>query len=112
MVFFVLILFNPRVATNMSIRYFETANHVNLYSKFRPILPQQVLDFVLNYLSECIDSKEWNIMVDVGCGSGQSTNNLSNFFRHVYGFDVSPEQIREANKTKHPNNVYYNVSHS
>jgi trans-aconitate methyltransferase len=95
----------------MLIRYFETANHVNLYLKFRPILPQQVLDFVLKYLSECIDSKEWNIVVDVGCGSGQSTNNSSNFFRHVYGFDVSPEQIRKANETKHLNNVYYNVIH-
>ncbi len=93
----------------MSSRAFETADHANAYAKFRPKLPKQVLDHVLNYLNECIDSKAWDIAVDVGCGSGQCTNALSPYFKQVYGFDVSPAQIKEALESQHPKNVNFNV---
>jgi len=94
----------------MSVRIFEGSNHANKYAKFRPIVPDNVIDCVLDYLRQKIDSNEWNIAVDVGCGSGQGTNKLSQYFEKVFGFDVSPAQINEAKNSKHSTNVFYEVS--
>ncbi len=95
----------------MSVRIFEGSNHANKYAKFRPIVPDNVIDCVLDFLRQRIDSNEWNIAVDVGCGSGQGTNKLSQYFRKVFGFDVSPAQINEAKNSKHSTNVFYEVSY-
>jgi trans-aconitate methyltransferase len=62
-------------------------------------------------LKRKIDSNDWNIAVDVGCGSGQGTNKLSQYFKKVFGFDVSPAQINEALNSKHLSNVFYEVSY-
>jgi len=95
----------------MSVRIFEGSNHANIYSKFRPIVPDNVIDCVLDYLKRKIDSNDWNIAVDVGCGSGQGTNKLSQYFKQIFGFDVSPAQINEALNSKHSSNVFYEVSY-
>ena len=87
-------------------------NHANLYSKFRPTVPQQVLEVVLKYLESDIPSNEWQTAVDVGCGSGQGTNLLAKYFKKCFGFDVSPAQITEAKESKHCDNVSYEVSYS
>jgi trans-aconitate methyltransferase len=94
----------------MPVRIFEGTNHANLYSKFRPIVPNNVIDCVLEFLREEIDSNQWDRVVDVGCGSGQGTNKLSQYFKQGYGFDVSPAQINEANNSKHSKNISYGVS--
>lgn len=94
----------------MSVRLFEGEKHASLYSKFRPNTPKHVIDVVLNYLSKGIARNKWETACDMGCGTGQNTIILSHFFKYVYGFDVSPAQIQEANKLPHPDNVYFNVS--
>ncbi|XP_067950227.1 putative methyltransferase DDB_G0268948 [Watersipora subatra] len=49
--------------------------------------------------------------VDVGCGTGhQSTVPLAKYFDSVLGVDISEEQIAEANKSKHPENVNFKVA--
>jgi 2-polyprenyl-3-methyl-5-hydroxy-6-metoxy-1,4-benzoquinol methylase len=72
-----------------------------------------VLKFILSYMNESAasDSKtpghehaqgcgkerrKGGTMIDVGCGSGQSTRVWSPYFSKVYGFDVSETQISEA----------------
>jgi len=46
-------------------------------------------------------------MVDVGCGSGQSTNVFQPFFKQIIGIDVSSEQLNQANKQNKFDNIYY-----
>ncbi|XP_067950691.1 putative methyltransferase DDB_G0268948 isoform X3 [Watersipora subatra] len=49
--------------------------------------------------------------VDVGCGTGhQSTAPLAKYFDSVLGIDISKEQIAEAKKSEHPENVNFKVS--
>ncbi|CAG2103362.1 unnamed protein product, partial [Medioppia subpectinata] len=93
----------------MSVRIFEGTNHANIYAQFRPSAPDQVIDVVLDYLRQQIPEDRWRVAVDVGCGSGQGCNKLSQHFGHCYGFDVSPAQITAANTTQHPDNVSYAV---
>ena len=95
----------------MSVRIFEGQKHANIYSKFRPTVPQHVIKVVLKHLETRIPTKDWETAVDVGCGSGQGTNNLAKYFIKCYGFDVSPAQISEAKESKHSDNVFYDVSH-
>ncbi|CAG2104869.1 unnamed protein product, partial [Medioppia subpectinata] len=94
----------------MSVRIFEGTNHANLYSRFRPTVPDEVIAEVLRFLEGRIPSDKWDIAVDVGCGSGQGTNKLSKFFDSCYGYDVSRAQINEAQVVNHSHNVYYDVS--
>jgi trans-aconitate methyltransferase len=88
---------------------FKSLDHALVYAKFRPIPPKQLIDSIMNYLSEKIPSKEWSKAVDVGCGSGQCTQLLSPYFRQVYGFDVSDAQISQAIHSNHSNHVFYKV---
>ena len=89
---------------------FANPDHASLYTKFRPSLPQNVLDYVLDFLKQRIDSNKWQIAIDIGCGGGQSTQILAKHFRNVYGFDVSQAQIKEAVESDHPSNVHFEVS--
>ena len=92
------------------VRNFEGAKHANIYAQFRPTVPDIVVDEVLNFLNQKIDTKDWNIVVDVGCGSGQGTNSVSKYFKECYGFDINQAQINEAKGTKYSPNVHYDVS--
>jgi len=93
----------------MSVRIFEGTKHANLYTRFRPTIPDAVIDVVLNFLREKIPSDKWDIAVDVGCGSGQGTHKLAKHFKRCYGFDVSPAQINEAKGAHHSDNICYDV---
>ncbi|CAG2118450.1 unnamed protein product, partial [Medioppia subpectinata] len=93
----------------MSVRLFESTAHANLYARHRPSVPDKVIDIVLDYLRQQIPEDQWQVAVDVGCGSGQGSNQLSTHFKHCYGFDVSPAQIGAANSAQHSANVSYAV---
>ena len=47
------------------------------------------------------------LAVDVGCGSGQSTEPLADHFKEVIGVDISQEQINKATQASRNNNVSY-----
>ncbi|XP_054157088.1 putative methyltransferase DDB_G0268948 [Oppia nitens] len=94
----------------MSIRLFEGRKHANLYVKYRATVPDSVIKRVLDYLGHKIDSTDWNNAVDVGCGSGQATNRIAQYFKHCYGLDVSPAQIKMAKEAIYPHNISYEVS--
>ena len=75
---------------------FEGGAHAKLYSKFRPVYPPSVMTVIMDY---CRQSKcETKMAVDIGCGSGQSTIALNEYFSSVIGSDNSEAQIAEAPK--------------
>ena len=94
----------------MSVRLFEGLKHVDIYSKSRPTVPQNVVDVVLKFLESRIPSNKWLTAVDVGCGGGQGTQALAKYFKKCFGFDVSEAQISEAKNTNRFDNVFYSVS--
>ena len=46
-------------------------------------------------------------MVDIGCGSGQSTSIFQPHFKKILGFDVSPEQVIKAKEQNKHKNIHY-----
>ncbi|XP_077861687.1 putative methyltransferase DDB_G0268948, partial [Saccoglossus kowalevskii] len=87
-------------------RLFTGAAIAAAYQKFRPTYPKGVVERIISYLG---DKKPgpYNLAVDVGCGSGQSTRILGDYFEQVIGCDVSESQIREAIGNNISPNVEY-----
>lgn len=77
-------------------RLFEGAAHVGKYAKFRPAYPKQIPDTIVNYCQKTC--KNFECALDVGCGSGQGTHQLCNYFKRITGVDVSKAQIMLAHK--------------
>src|SRR5688500_10148745 len=94
----------------MSVRIFEGSQHAKTYAQFRTVLPDKVIEEILDFLCEMINPHECINVFDVGCGNGQSSIKFSSHFKNVYAFDVSEAQISEAKRTEHPMNVHFNVS--
>lgn len=83
----------------MADHLFQTEAHAELYSKFRPAPPAE--------LFECIVSKctSTDALLDVGCGSGQSTEPMTKYFNRVVGSDNSEAQIAQANARRLEKNI-------
>ncbi|CAL4071310.1 unnamed protein product, partial [Meganyctiphanes norvegica] len=94
----------------MAYRHFEGVQHAALYAKFRPSPPTSMITTMTSYLKEKNSEKTLDVAVDVGCGSGQSTQILSPSFKSVFGLDISKSQIDEANKMETLKNIQYKVS--
>ena len=77
-----------------SIELFEKASHALKYSKYRPTYPTSLVDLLLGYISRRGASQD--VVIDVGCGSGQSTFQLEDHFSRCIGVDISSAQIKEA----------------
>jgi hypothetical protein len=54
------------------------------YANFRPTYPGDLYDKILEFHGGARD-----LCVDIGCGNGQATRHLSDYFRHVVGVDPS-----------------------
>jgi SAM-dependent methyltransferase len=80
-----------------TIQLFERASHARVYSKYRPTYSKAILKIISGYLSRNGCSRD--LAVDVGCGSGQSTFQLAEYFTQVIGVDISKAQIHEAQGT-------------
>ncbi|CAG5124463.1 unnamed protein product [Candidula unifasciata] len=85
---------------------FTDSQQADCYAKFRPQYTDQVFQRIIDFCKTgCSD---FDLAVDVGCGSGQSTVPLARYFRKVIGVDVSEQQILNA-PTNIPN-VTFKVS--
>ncbi|XP_033102423.1 putative methyltransferase DDB_G0268948 isoform X2 [Anneissia japonica] len=94
----------------MSSRLFEGLHHADLYAKYRPNYPQQVIDRILTFMKvKAKRSDDYVKAVDVGCGSGQLTRDLAPYFQQTVGVDVSEAQIKFARNLKTNANVEYRV---
>ena len=72
----------------------------DLYSKFRPVYPQELYDFIISHLNER------QIAWDCGTGNGQAAQGLSKYFEKVFATDISQKQIDNSYKT---DNIFYSV---
>lgn len=68
-----------------------------IYATFRPTYPKSLFDFIFRY-HERNNSARWNRAVDLGCGTGQATVELTPFKR-VTGVDPSSKMIKVAQGT-------------
>lgn len=60
------------------------------YASFRPVYPASLSQFLAE------SAPDMQGAVDVGCGTGQLTHQLADFFQSVIGVDPSAEQIGNA----------------
>ncbi|XP_076806082.1 putative methyltransferase DDB_G0268948 [Clavelina lepadiformis] len=85
----------------------------DLYQKYRPTYPDKVMENIIKYLrSHRPDSdlsSTFDLMVDVGCGSAQSTNMFAPYFKNIVGVDASEDQIEFARKQNKFNHIKYLV---
>ncbi|XP_068959316.1 putative methyltransferase DDB_G0268948 [Petaurus breviceps papuanus] len=92
----------------MSAQLFEGKDHAALYQKHRFPPPKELLNIIFSYLEEK-KGKPYDLAVDVGCGSGQSTQVLVPHFARVLGTDISEAQIQQAKQTHNSSQVSYCV---
>jgi len=74
-----------------------------VYASARPTYPRQLFDFVFKY-HERDSSARWDVAVDLGCGTGQATHELTPF-KHVIGVDPSARMIEQAQQGMHANGL-------
>ncbi|KAG9271198.1 putative methyltransferase DDB-G0268948 [Astyanax mexicanus] len=90
----------------MSFRLFEEKQHASIYQKYRMVPPDEVKELILQYL----DKKKgppFELVVDLGCGTGQNTRLLSPHFQKVVGIDISESQLEEARAVPGFTNLSY-----
>lgn len=93
----------------MAKRFFETAKHTSLYAKFRFPVSSEIISPIISRLSESLDPPH-EVVVDVGCGTGQTVHELSKHFKKYIGVDVSEGQVAQANASPNkPSNAEYHA---
>ncbi|XP_074655249.1 putative methyltransferase DDB_G0268948 [Tubulanus polymorphus] len=100
---------NRYYSNDMEYRRFEDKDHVARYAKARFSYPQELKEAVLEFLAGSKMSPPFGQLVDVGCGSGQSTPLFVDQFQTLIGVDPSPAQIDEAKKRNQHQNITYQV---
>ncbi|KIJ49131.1 hypothetical protein M422DRAFT_205327 [Sphaerobolus stellatus SS14] len=66
------------------------------YAAVRPTYPRALFDFIYQYHGGG-SAARWERAVDLGCGTGQATTELTGF-REVIGMDPSESMIKKANQ--------------
>jgi len=89
-------------------RLFESESIAEMYGKYRPGPPQAITDKIMDYLKEEMEPP-YRQCLDVGCGSGQSTQIFAPFFSRVIGQDVSHQQVKVATTKNTHQHVEYRV---
>ncbi|XP_067404798.1 putative methyltransferase DDB_G0268948 [Emydura macquarii macquarii] len=92
----------------MAVHLFEARDHAVSYQKYRFSPPEKLQSVIFSYVEEKrVDPIR--LVVDVGCGSGQSTRVLAAHFEKVIGTDISEAQIEAARQAASLPNVSYHV---
>jgi len=68
----------------------------SIYSSFRPTYPHQLFEFIFQYHGDRQGAR-WNTALDLGCGTGQATVELTPFKR-VIGVDPSAKMVEGAQR--------------
>jgi ubiquinone/menaquinone biosynthesis C-methylase UbiE len=79
--------------------FFKDACHSKIYLQHRPTYPSEVFKIILSWLSNDNANIQRRTAIDVGCGTGQSTLPLCDYFDEVFGIDPSETQIGEAQQS-------------
>ena len=98
--------FIHRFSTGTMNRFYESAQLAENYAKYRPIYPSRLADRVVEYYRQHnANQGKIDVMLDVGCGSGQSANIFQSLCNKIVAYDVSPEQLKQAESQ----NIYDHV---
>ena len=92
-------------------KYFQDKSHVKAYSSFRPRTPEDVAVKSMEYLktvSQNGDNK-FELMIDIGCGGGQSTDIFAPYFKKIIGIDRSETQLEAARQVNTFDHITYAV---
>ncbi|TRY97079.1 hypothetical protein DNTS_027274 [Danionella cerebrum] len=92
----------------MTDRMFEERQHAALYQKYRFDPPDQLKELIIQYLDKK-KGKPFQLALDLGCGTGQTSRVLAPYFQQVVGIDVSESQVAEAKAIKGFPNLTYRV---
>ena len=93
------------------LRLYESAEIVDYY-KYRPAYPNELGERIMTYCTAETprkDDDKFDLMLDVGCGSGQACNLLQGHFKKIIGIDISEEQIKQAKKQNKFDNITYQI---
>lgn len=83
----------------MSKAFFQEASHAASYALYRPTYTSDVANVIVGKLRKTLPVQDkWDRLLDVGCGSGQSTRLFMPHFRRILAIDTSSNQIAEAKK--------------
>ena len=82
---------------------FTGTEYINLYHRFRPTPPIEIVHQCLTYLGK----SKAGIVADLGCGTGISTQVWSYFATKVWGIEPSKDMISVAKKENQFNNITY-----
>lgn len=91
--------------SNMAVRLFEGKDHAAAYLQYR-VAPRELISRIKGFMEKRTPN-QFNLAVDVGCGSGQGTILLAPYFTKVVGTDISPAQLEMALTNSNPPNVSY-----
>ena len=91
----------------MAYRLFEETSHALVYAKFRPTYPPKTKELIIDFVKRNGDG--FQKMVDVACGSGQSTFYMASLFSEVVGVDISQAQVNYAQEKSKQLNKYDNI---
>lgn len=76
------------------------------YASFRPTYPEQLFGRLMKY-----HQGKRNVALDIGCGNGQATKPLAQYFDRVIGTDPSPGMIESARSSlATTTNIEYRVA--
>ena len=97
---------------------FKSTIQAKNYAKFRPSYPihlyEKIVSSVINPTQQqehpgTTKKSKSSLAIDVGCGTGQATIVLANYFDSVIGIDPSEAQIKNA--VQEHQNVKYQIGH-
>ncbi|XP_053212124.1 putative methyltransferase DDB_G0268948 [Panonychus citri] len=97
----------------MTHRQYDSTGVASIYIEVRPSPPKDLIKSIINQLSQSVNPNpngKWSRAVDVGCGSGQATFLLADYFDQVIGYDISEPQLQIANQRNQFNNVTFKIS--
>ena len=93
-------------------RLYESTTIAKSYAKFRPSHPLQLVDRIMEFQrkhSGVDHTEKLDLMVDVGCGSGQVSKLFSSYFQKIVGVDVSAEQVKQAKENCDIKNISFEI---
>ena len=92
-------------------RFYEGFKIASKYVQHRPKMSDEVakciMSFHKSFQKDSAHSTPASLMVDVGCGTGQSTSVFHPHFKKIIGIDVSMEQLKQARKHNTHENIRY-----
>ena len=91
-------------------RFYESTTIVQNYLKYRPIYTNEIPERVMEFYREHNPNKmEIELMLDVGCGSGQTANIFQSYCHKIIACDVSQEQIKQARLQNKYDHVHFRL---